>query len=188
MTATASLKEWLIEQSAPVLLERRDGTISIRGGEQTWDLSVVRSPMAEAQCNQVDLMALLREDLDAGHAVLEELFEKTRAAIRSQNANAFLYHLVGASPADCTPMQYGGFLLELDRELVSQMKAIAPVVCFVEGEADLYLDSISDLGMDAVAIRSNQEDDPSLNCPVFSPMNSRFQLRSEGLDRKELMR
>lgn len=99
----------------------------------------VLNPYGRALSDGVDLNSLLKSDPIAGGTALDALCEETRAELSN---GPTVYRLVGASPEHCTPMQYGGYYLERDRELLAS--APGPVEVVVEGEAP-YMDFVSDL-------------------------------------------
>lgn len=89
---------------------------------------------------------------EKGKALYESLLDDTRASIDkglSQGADGFLYHLFGATEALCTPMEYGGHHLEVDRELLASYSEQCIRLVFVAGGAGTYLDFVSDLPADA---------------------------------------
>lgn len=112
----------------------------------------VLNPFGRAVREGLDLNALLAHDPDAGAAVLDRLCAETAAELRSTLANpcfSVSYRLVGAEPRYCTPMQYGGFYLERDRDLLTSAKGKGVIELIVEGK-DAYLDFVSDLPADKV--------------------------------------
>lgn len=102
----------------------------------------VLSPFALAHERGMDLLGILDEDPGRGEAKLNALQAEVAQAIADADGEGILYRLVGACPDHCTPMQYGGHFLEVDRELLSG--ATQPVIVFVEG-SDIYLDFVADL-------------------------------------------
>jgi hypothetical protein len=62
---------------------------------------------------------------------------------RQDGADGVVYLVVGATAAESTPMEYGGHWLEIDRSLVSA--APLPVIVFVQGDREPYIDFLSDL-------------------------------------------
>jgi len=103
----------------------------------------VLNPFARAQEAGIDLLGILDEDPSRGETKLNAFADETRAALESASAyDGVFYRVVGACPDLCTPMQYGGHFLEVDREL---LKAVSvPLIVFIEG-SDIYLDFVSDL-------------------------------------------
>ena len=93
------------------------------------------------------LNALLESDPAAGNVELDRLVRLVRDDIQaalSQGADGVFYRLQGAQPGLTTPMQYGGFYLERDRELLREVKDARLNVLYVEGPG-AYIDFVSDL-------------------------------------------
>jgi hypothetical protein len=114
------------------------------------DLSIVEvtNPFGLALQKDLDLNKVLKEDPRAGNRLLGELIDETKRDIDLAfeiDADGILYRLYGARSRHCTPMQYGGFYLERDRELLESVKDAAFNMIFVVGEEDVYLDFVSDL-------------------------------------------
>lgn len=106
----------------------------------------VANPFGQALARDLDLNAALVADPDA--PALEEMVEATRADLRSAldaGADGVFYVLHGARGKWCSPMQYGGWYLERDRELLQEIADARLNVLFVVGEDDAYLDFVSDL-------------------------------------------
>ncbi len=81
-------------------------------------------------------------------AALPACVEATREQIRGSAATGFkgiFYRLQGAEPAHVTPMQYGGLVLEADRELLTEAVNLGITVLSIDGGAECYLDVVSDL-------------------------------------------
>ena len=122
-------------------------------------LAYVANPYGQAEASGEDLNALWRNDPAAGAARTNELANATKAAIanaKSAGVDGFVYALSGAEPGRCTPMQYGGQYLEVDREILCSIQD-SLVVVLIEGGAGVdallarfegegaYLDFVSDL-------------------------------------------
>jgi hypothetical protein len=108
----------------------------------------VANPFARSVRAGQDLNALLKADPVNGNEGLDARVEETRRAIQSAfhaGADGILYYLVGASAQFCSPMQYGGYYLERDRELLETASNGVANVLMVHGGADAYLDFVSDL-------------------------------------------
>lgn len=71
----------------------------------------------------------------------------------SDGVDGIAYCIDGAYPAATTPMQYGGYFLERDRELLEHVKGLKFTLAFVEGTEEVYLDTVSDLPVDAMGWR-----------------------------------
>lgn len=107
----------------------------------------VLNPFGLAQAEGVNLNELIYTDPEAGNQKLDELVEKTRGAIRAaldSGADGVFYRLIGAEPSQTTPMQYGGYYLERDRELLAEVSE-TPSVLFIDAGEDAYMDFVSDL-------------------------------------------
>jgi hypothetical protein len=112
----------------------------------------VTNPFGIAMQKSIDLNFILKDDPKSGNRILGELADETRRSIdRSFEAGAdgVIYRLYGARARHCTPMQYGGHYLELDRELLDHAKGALMNLLFVVGEDDVYLDFVSDLPAEA---------------------------------------
>ena len=110
-------------------------------------LAYVANPYGQAEASGEDLNALWRNDPAAGAARTNELANATKAAIanaKSAGVDGFVYALSGAEPGRCTPMQYGGLYLEVDREILCSIQD-SLVVVLIEGGEGAYLDFVSDL-------------------------------------------
>jgi len=110
-------------------------------------LAFVTNPYGQAEASGEDLNALWRNDPAAGAARTSELANATKAAIanaKSAGVDGFVYALSGAEPGRCTPMQYGGQYLEVDREILCSIQD-SLVVVLIEGGEGAYLDFVSDL-------------------------------------------
>lgn len=102
----------------------------------------VLNPFGKAESRGIDLLGCLERDpLNAG-ALLDSLVQETKAELESAT-NGVFYRLFGATPAKTTPMQYGGFFLERDRELLDAARP--PRILFIEGTEDVYFDFVGDL-------------------------------------------
>lgn len=106
-----------------------------------------------AEAAGLDLVRLLESDPEAGNAELAKLVDATRRAIDDARGS-MVYRLAGPEPAKATPMQYGGFFLEKDRELLDHALATrdgAEVWLEVTAGPDAYFDFIADLPADVFA-------------------------------------
>ena len=74
---------------------------------------------------------------------LQRSKEETRAELEVHR-NEFIYRLTGVDPKSCTPMQYGGLYLELDRELLDEFRSERSVV-WIDSGPGAYIDFVSDL-------------------------------------------
>lgn len=105
---------------------------------------------ARAEALALNLLDLLETDPDRGQSVLEGLVEETRKDLETAQF-PLIYRLSGPEPAKATPMQYGGFFLERDRELLEQARTKGEVWLYIDAGADAYLDFVSDLPADVFA-------------------------------------
>ena len=121
--------------------------------EDSIALVEVTNPFGLALQRRVDLNGTLKQDPRRGNEQLAELVEISRRAIGAAfeaGADGILYRLFGARAIHCTPMQYGGYYLERDRELLEYAANSTFNVVFVVGEEDVYLDFVSDLPASAL--------------------------------------
>lgn len=119
-------------------------------------LAFVRSPLARALFDGTNLNDLLAEDLEVGHEALAKAVEATRAEAAlafERGADGLFYYIDGACPSVSTPMQYGGFHLEHDREILADFQSHGLNIAFIEGTDEPYLDSVSDLPAHALGWR-----------------------------------
>jgi hypothetical protein len=126
-------------ETIPEHIEEGDGEVA---------LVEITNPFGLALQKDIDLNKLLKEDPKDGNRVLSELLDEAKRDIDlafQVGADGILYRLYGARARHCTPMQYGGYYLERDRELLEQVKDALFNVVFVVGEEDVYLDFVSDL-------------------------------------------
>jgi hypothetical protein len=109
-------------------------------------LRPVVNPFGVAQREGVDLLGELRRNPEAGRELLDQMAGHTRAQIQSarEAREGIVYLLKGARMSLCTPMEYGGHFLELDRALLEEA-GVCPRMVFVVGGADTFLDFVSDL-------------------------------------------
>lgn len=108
----------------------------------------VLSPFGVAQRRDIDLNSILAEDPELGQEKLEAIKEEVAGNILKgldAGAHGVLYRLDGAYPRANTPMQYGGYYLELDRELLALAEGCTFNCVNVEGEGEIYFDFVSDL-------------------------------------------
>lgn len=111
-------------------------------------LHTVLNPFGRALDEGLNLNELLGEDPVSGSAHLDRLCRLTAADCAAAQSG-IRYRLIGADPAFCTPMQYGGFYLERDREILEGAKQRGYLEIDVDGD-EPYLDFIVDLPCDAL--------------------------------------
>lgn len=118
------------------------------GGDDRPVLVDIGNPFFHALKAGLDLNRVFREEPAEGHRRLENLVSRTAAQMEAAldgGADGVLYRLHGATERHCSPMQYGGYYLEHDRELLANIAEARLNVLYVAGETDVYLDFVSDL-------------------------------------------
>lgn len=113
----------------------------------------VLNPFGRSLRKGIDLNALIASSPDAGAQTLQTLAEETLTELK-QSGSPVLYLLFGAAESWCTPMEFGGLYLELEREILSAAIESKEVLLWVAGNENVYLDFVSDLP--AAAIGWNQ--------------------------------
>lgn len=96
----------------------------------------------------LDLNRLMAEDPTRGAETLETLVEEVRAEIEDAirtGADGIAYYLYGADSDHCSPMQYGGFYLERDRELLAIASDMQMNMLVVVGGEGAYIEIVADL-------------------------------------------
>lgn len=76
----------------------------------------------------------------------------------------------GANPETCSPMQYGGFFLEAERDLLAQSPV--PTVAIVAEAPDSYTDFLTDLPCAAMIVLDPTQDLPFLQSLTKTPLLS----------------
>lgn len=130
--------------------------MSLSGETDAARLAIVRSPLWHAQNSGFDLRTESQEDPDAAAASMQRFAATASgaAAAAAEWADGLLYILHGADPNHTTPMEYGGILLDLDREILSGV-TFGPRFVFVSGTEEPYLDFVSDLPCEAFGWESS---------------------------------
>lgn len=108
----------------------------------------VANPFGLAMQKDIDLNKVLKDDPRQGNEILGELVGEVKRDIElayEVGADGILYRLYGARSSHCTPMQYGGYYLERDREILELADGGHVNLVFVVGEDDVYLDFVTDL-------------------------------------------
>lgn len=111
-------------------------------------LAEVLSPLGRALGEGCSLSEAIKSDPAAGQDALDAYVAETRKEIHTAmeaGADGVFYRLQGAVPAISTPMQYGGFYLEHDRELLAEVADARLNILSVEGGPEPYLDFVADL-------------------------------------------
>lgn len=122
-----------------------EGVSAVAGGEQLV-LAEVSGPFPAVP--DQELVALLDDDPEEAARRLDARTEHIRSQISrslADGADGILYRLHGANPRRSTPMQYGGHVLERDRELLDEVRDARLNVLLVVGGEDTYFDFVSDL-------------------------------------------
>lgn len=117
-------------------------------------LSSVLSPFGWAHQKGIPLMKLLESDPKEGDIELQKLQQMTLDEARArmdEGADGLCYVLAGAGPDHTTPMQYGGFLLDLDREILEEFTEADFNLVWVRGHKDPYLEFVADLPCHALS-------------------------------------
>jgi hypothetical protein len=107
----------------------------------------VQNPYAEARGAGIDLQKEFDADPDNGESLLRAYsagVESGLAAALESGSDGVLYRLQGAAPGASSPMQYGGRLLERDRELLQLLRDTRLSVLWIEEEG-AYIDFLADL-------------------------------------------
>jgi len=120
----------------------------VAAGPEAAILVEVGNPFGTALQKNVDLNEEFEKGPQVGGAAFESLVAETESALESaldSGADGVLYRLFGAEPLLSTPMQFGGFYLEQERELLAGIRDARFNVLYVEGGDGLYLDVVADL-------------------------------------------
>lgn len=145
---------WPCEDQAPSGVVVRALNQALIRDPETLLLAEIPNPFGLAQSQGIDVNRLVRENPAEGGRELDRLTAETRAAINdafARGADGILYRLHGANPEWCTPMQYGGFHLDRDRDLLESTSKGQFNILFVVGDKDVYFDFVSDLPAHAFA-------------------------------------
>ncbi len=116
-------------------------------GDERVRLIEVTSPFGRGLQRRLDLNAALRQDPQAGSALLDQLTEEAAKEIDSALRSAsdgVLYVVYGAEPAHCSPMQYGGYYLDRDLELIHLAAGGSVSAVLVMAGECVYLDFLSE--------------------------------------------
>ena len=117
-------------------------------------IAVVPAPLTQALRKSQNIFTLLESDPEAGNRALDELVASTQVAMNDAlhaGADGICYLIEGAHPAASTPMQYGGFFLERDRELLAAVAEATFNIVAIAGTEEPYIDFVSDLPAHAFA-------------------------------------
>lgn len=94
---------------------------------------------------ETDLLALLKDNPEAGHAWIAEQSAAIVAEAK-QAEHGVLYRLGGCDPAHTSPMEYGGVFVPAETAILEQLPA--PRVVWVEPAPDTYFDFVADIPCD----------------------------------------
>lgn len=111
-------------------------------------LAIVHSPLTRARIRSQNIFDLLESDPESGNSELDGLVTASQIQINDAihgGADGVCYVIEGAYPSASTPMQYGGFLLERDRALLSSANPAPANMVLIAGEDEPYIDFVSDL-------------------------------------------
>lgn len=148
-SAEAAIEFYNRWQPDAVVVQSPSEVVSVTAvAPDTAVLVEVGNPFGGALLNDVDLNAEFEKGPQVGGAAFETFVNETECALAAaleSGADGVLYRLFGAEPLLSTPMQFGGFYLEQERELLAEVGDARLNVLFVEGGDGLYLDVVSDL-------------------------------------------
>lgn len=116
-------------------------------------LVTVEGVLASALSGREGLYEFLESEPEAGGVYLAEVSRRVREEAEtalSKGADGICYSIRGAAPAVSTPMQYGGFILELDRAVLEAVAEAAFNLVFVHDDEEPYLDFLTDLPASAL--------------------------------------
>ena len=118
----------------------------------------VQNPFGRSARAELDINALLKENPGEGASAIQKFASEARDEIDhvlKAGANGIFYMLSGACAAECSPMQYGGHFLEVDREILAGTPDGSFDILYVCGDSELYIDIVSDLPAQAIAWNSS---------------------------------
>lgn len=112
-------------------------------------LGLIQSPLSLAMFRSLDLVEELAADPEKGEATLSAITQECKDridSVKEQGGHGILYFLNGAHPEVTSPMQYGGYFLEVDRELLGLVQDCELNILFIAGrDEEVYLDVVGDL-------------------------------------------
>lgn len=114
----------------------------------------VDNPYGRALAEGVNLVEQIRQDPTGAHEPIVAFATATTQEIISAiegGADGILYALMGASADQMTPMEYGGFFLEHDREILEAAQQARFNLLLIVGGEETYIDFVSDLPAHAFA-------------------------------------
>ncbi len=136
--------------------ESTPGHAVLTVGSDEVQLPLILNPFARSMQAEVELNDLLHENPEEGNRRLDIFVEQTRGELRDavNRAGGIVYMLDGAHAGCCSPMEYGGYYLERDRELLEAVSGKILVVLAIVGGDDVFLDFVSDLPAEVFAWNS----------------------------------
>ncbi len=109
----------------------------------------IQSPLSRSLNQSRTLLDLLKVDPAKGQQVIDDLALEVSREIKTAlaaGADGIAYQIEGANPTVATPMQYGGFFLEVDRMLLSEAASAAHAnLLWVRDQNEPYIDFVCDL-------------------------------------------
>ena len=125
------------------------GTVlGVLGSEGPAILVETLNPFGLCLSENVDINAELRNNPVQGNEILSEMVDRVSIhidEIMNSGADGVFYRLIGAEPKYTSPMQYGGYYMEHDNNLLSRVKDARFNVLFVEGGDGVYMDFVHDV-------------------------------------------
>jgi hypothetical protein len=132
--------------------------LDVLGGEGPVILVETLNPFGLCLSENVDINEELRNNPVNGNEILGEMVSRVSGyidEIMSSGADGVFYRLIGAEPKYTSPMQYGGYYLEHDNNLLSRVTDARCNVLFVEGGEDVYMDFVHDIPASLLAWDEN---------------------------------
>ncbi len=111
------------------------------------EYGVVDGLLHVARRIEPQLFQIAADEPERGSVILDQAeaeIEATVKLIRAVGPHGIAYVLRGAHPPISTPMEYGGFILERERDLLARLGESGPKLLLVMG-SEPYLDFVSDL-------------------------------------------
>lgn len=133
-------------------------SLDVLGSEGPAVLVETLNPFGLCLSENVDINEELRNNPVKGNEILSEKVSKVSAhidEIMSSGADGIFYRLIGAEPKYTSPMQYGGYYLEHDNNLLSIVRDARCNVLFVEGGEGVYMDFVHDIPASLLAWDEN---------------------------------
>lgn len=122
--------------------------LDVLGSEGPAILVETLNPFGLCLSENVDINAELRNNPVKGNEILSEMVNKVSrhiGEIMKSGADGVFYRLIGAEPKYTSPMQYGGYYMEHDNNLLSSVRDARCNVLFIEGGEYVYMDFVHDI-------------------------------------------